>query len=182
MCGGLSCAVVGFHGNDNKLRYSFKVLVLRTRKPVMSGVVPNSDPCQIITPLVLVCLGLGVEEGLGLRVGLGSVFSDPPSDFFPKKRLATNLATSWTNLSESLWLAGTTARERDIAFTARTHLPLSLLLSLSLLSERQRGAALSVKIDDVASLILHANIAENTAQELSLSLLMLCVFDFIRRL
>ncbi len=35
---------------------------------------------------------------------------------------------------------------------------------------------LSVKIDDVASLILHANIAENTAQELSL--LMLCVFDF----
>ncbi len=31
-----------------------------------------------------------------------SDFSDPPSDFFPKKRLATNLATSWTNLSESL--------------------------------------------------------------------------------
>ncbi len=39
---------------------------------------------------------------------------------------------------------------------------------------------LSVKIDDVASLILHANIAENTAQELSL--LMLCVFDFFCRL
>ncbi len=30
---------------------------------------PNSDPCQIITPLVLV--GLGVGEGLGLGVGLG---------------------------------------------------------------------------------------------------------------
>ncbi len=30
------------------------------------GVVPNSDPCQIITPLVLVGLGLGVGEGLGL--------------------------------------------------------------------------------------------------------------------
>ncbi len=28
MCGGLSCAVVGCHGNGNKLRYSFKVLVL----------------------------------------------------------------------------------------------------------------------------------------------------------
>ncbi len=34
------------------------------------GVVPNSDPCQIITPLVLVGLGLGVGEGLGLGVGL----------------------------------------------------------------------------------------------------------------
>ncbi len=32
---------------------------------------PNSDPCQIITPLVLVGLGLGVGEGLGLGVGLG---------------------------------------------------------------------------------------------------------------
>ncbi len=30
-----------------------------------TGVVPNSDPCQIITPLVLVGLGLGV--GLGLE-------------------------------------------------------------------------------------------------------------------
>ncbi len=31
-----------------------------------AGVVPNSDPCQIITPLVLVGLGLGVGVGLGL--------------------------------------------------------------------------------------------------------------------
>ncbi len=31
-----------------------------------SGVVLNSDPRQIITPLVLVGLGLGVGEGLGL--------------------------------------------------------------------------------------------------------------------
>ncbi len=37
MCGGLSCAVVGCHGNGNKLSYSFKVLVLRNRKYVMSG-------------------------------------------------------------------------------------------------------------------------------------------------
>ncbi len=36
-----------------------------------AGVVPNSDPRQIITPLVLVGLGLGVGEGLGLGVGLG---------------------------------------------------------------------------------------------------------------
>ncbi len=33
---------------------------------ISSGVVPNSDPCQIITLLVLVGLGLGVGEGLGL--------------------------------------------------------------------------------------------------------------------
>ncbi len=32
---------------------------------------PNSDPRQIITPLVLVGLGLGVGEGLGLGVVLG---------------------------------------------------------------------------------------------------------------
>ncbi len=37
----------------------------------MSGVVPNSAPCQIMHPLVLVGLGLGVGEGLGLGVGLG---------------------------------------------------------------------------------------------------------------
>ncbi len=29
-----------------------------------TGVVPNSDPCQIITPLVLVGSGLGVGAGL----------------------------------------------------------------------------------------------------------------------
>ncbi len=39
MCGGLSCAVDGCHGNSNKLRYSFKILVLRNRKSVMSGAV-----------------------------------------------------------------------------------------------------------------------------------------------
>ncbi len=32
MCGGLNCAVGGCHGNSNTLRYSFKVLVLHTRK------------------------------------------------------------------------------------------------------------------------------------------------------
>lgn len=39
MCGGLSCAVVGCHGNGNKLGYSFSLLVLRTRKSDMSGTV-----------------------------------------------------------------------------------------------------------------------------------------------
>ncbi len=33
--------------------------------------VPNSAPCQIMHPLVLVGLGVGVGEGLGLGVGLG---------------------------------------------------------------------------------------------------------------
>ncbi len=37
-----------------------------------TGVVPNSDPCQIITPLVLVGLGLGVGEG----VRIGQSYSD----------------------------------------------------------------------------------------------------------
>ncbi len=32
---------------------------------------PNSAPCQIMHPLVLVGLGLRVGEGLGLGVGLG---------------------------------------------------------------------------------------------------------------
>ncbi len=59
------------------------------RHRCMDGVVPNFDPCQIITPLVLVGLGLGVcgggvcvcvcvcggggggGGGVGLGVGLG---------------------------------------------------------------------------------------------------------------
>ncbi len=35
-----------------------------------AGVVPNSDPCHIITPLGLVGLGLGVGEGEGEGEGL----------------------------------------------------------------------------------------------------------------
>ncbi len=33
---------------------------------------PNSDPCQIITPLVLVGLGLGVGDGLGNQVAIST--------------------------------------------------------------------------------------------------------------
>ncbi len=36
----------------------------------ITGVLPNSAPCQIMHPL-LVGLGVGVGEGLGLGVGLG---------------------------------------------------------------------------------------------------------------
>ncbi len=60
---------------------------------------------------------------------------------------------------KSLRLAGTTTRTRGLSFPARAHRSVSALFS-----ERLRGAALSVKTDIVASLILHASIAEITAQ------------------
>ncbi len=58
-----------------------------------------------------------------------SDFSDPPSDFFPKKRLATNLATSWTNLAS---LSLVLPHEHEILVSQCAHTPLSLSLSLSL--------------------------------------------------
>ncbi len=51
-------------------------------------------------------------------------------------------------------------------------------LSLHLFSERLRGAARWVKTDIIASLSLHAIIAEITALELSLSCLILCIIWF----
>ncbi len=45
----------------------------------------------------------------------------------------------------------------------------------ALFRERLRGAARSVKTDIIASLNVHANIAEITAHELSLSCLILCI-------
>ncbi len=45
----------------------------------------------------------------------------------------------------------------------------------ALFSECLRGAARLVKTDIIASLILHANIAKITAQELSLSCFVLCI-------
>ncbi len=44
---------------------------LRWSATEVAGVVPNSAPCQIMHPLVLVGLSVGVGEGLGLGVGLG---------------------------------------------------------------------------------------------------------------
>ncbi len=62
-----------------------------------------------------------------------------------------------------------------IAATARDKLARSSFSASALISERLRGAARSIKRDIIASLILHANIAEITAQELSLSCLILCI-------
>ncbi len=52
---------------------------------------------------------------------------------------------------------------------ARDQRARSSFSAFALFSERLRGAARSVKTDIIASLSLHANIAEITAQELSLS-------------
>ncbi len=63
-----------------------------------------------------------------------------------------------------------------IAATARDQHARSSFSASTLFSEHLRGAALSVKTDIIASLRLHANIAENiTAQEWSLSSLILCI-------
>ncbi len=62
-----------------------------------------------------------------------------------------------------------------ITATARDQLARSSFSASALFSEHLRGAARSIKIDIIASLILHANIAEITAQELSLSCLILCI-------
>ncbi len=61
------------------------------------------------------------------------------------------------------------------AATARDQSACSSFSASALFSERLRGAASSVKRDIIASLILHANIAEIIAQELSLSCLILCI-------
>ncbi len=62
-----------------------------------------------------------------------------------------------------------------IAVTARDQRKRISFSASALFSERLRGAARSVKIDIIASLSLHANIAEITAQELPLSFLILCI-------
>ncbi len=62
-----------------------------------------------------------------------------------------------------------------IAATARDQCARSSFSASALFSERLRGAAHSVKTDITASPSLHANIAEITVQELSLSCLILCI-------
>ncbi len=52
--------------------FQLRALSLSLSLWMRPGVVPNSAPCQIMHPLVLVGLGLGVGEGLGLGVGLGN--------------------------------------------------------------------------------------------------------------
>ncbi len=61
------------------------------------------------------------------------------------------------------------------AATARDQRARSSFSASALFSERLREAASSVKTDIIASLISHANIAEITAHELSLSFLILCI-------
>ncbi len=67
-----------------------------------------------------------------------------------------------------------------IAATVRDQRACSSFSASALFSERRRGAARLVKTDSIASLIIHANIEEITAQELS-CLIFCLLFDFIRQ-
>ncbi len=82
-----------------------------------------------------------------------ATFQTPQATFFPKKRLVTNLATSWTNFSESLW-SFLLPQQRKIIFLC--------ICSVQWASEKSSPAR-SVERDIIASLRLHANIAEITA-------------------
>ncbi len=62
-----------------------------------------------------------------------------------------------------------------IAAAAQDQSVRSSFSASALFSECPRGAARLVKTDIIASLILHANIAKITAQELSLSCFVLCI-------
>ncbi len=62
-----------------------------------------------------------------------------------------------------------------IAAAAQDQSVRSSFSASALFSECLRGAAHLVKTDIIASLILHANIAKITAQELSLSCFVLCI-------
>ncbi len=63
------------------------------------------------------------------------LFQTPLATLFPKKRLVTNLATSWTNFSESLWSL-VLLQQREIS----THAALSLHLLCSVsVWEEQHG-------------------------------------------
>ncbi len=94
----------------------------------------------------------------------------PLATFFPSKKRPNQVSET----------AGTAARTQDLALPARAHTPLSLSLSLSLLSARQREEQRFNSVKHryyVASLILHASIAEITAQLLSLSYVYLISSD-----
>ncbi len=67
-----------------------------------------------------------------------------------------------------------------IAATVRDQRACSSFSASALFSEHLRGAARLVKTDSIASLIIHANIEEITAQELS-CLIFCLLFDFIRQ-
>ncbi len=62
-----------------------------------------------------------------------ATFQTPLANLFPKKQLVTNLVTSWTNFSESLWSLVLPQR-REIS--AHAALPLHLLCSVSVSEEQ----------------------------------------------
>ncbi len=98
-----------------------------------------------------------------------SNIADPFSDFFPFKKAP----------KPSFWKSPVLLREREVLLSQRAHTPLSLAASAQFLfSERQRSSAL-IQLNRyyVASLILHASIAEITAQLLSLSYVYLISSD-----
>ncbi len=72
---------------------------------IPAGVVPNSDLCQIITPLVLVGLGLGVGEGLGLGNHIA---------------ISTRGVIIWQGV-ENEHNTGPETRTRDLWVTSPTH-------------------------------------------------------------
>ncbi len=73
----------------------------------------------------------GVSSRDARSVANVATFQTPRVTFFPKKRLVTNLATSWTNFSESLWSL-VLPQQREIS----THTALSLLCSVSVWEEQ----------------------------------------------
>ncbi len=80
------------------------------------------------------------------------------------KNYLTRVTQTLVSLCDRWYCRGGARSERASSFSAS-----------ALFSECLRGAARLVKTDIIASLILHANIAKITAQELSLSCFVLCI-------
>ncbi len=101
-----------------------------------------------------------------------ATFQTNPTNFFPK--IATSdksrlLGQSLACLSDRWYCRGGARSVRTQVFLC--------ICSVQWASERSSPAR-SVKRDIIASLILHANIAKITAQELALSCLILCIIWF----
>ncbi len=110
----------------------------------------------------------------------------PLATFIPLvKKVPSDKSLGFAQALFSFWDSLVLPHEREVLLSQHARTPLSLSLSLSLslcasalFSERQRGAVLSVKHKYyVASLILHASIAEIIAQLLSLSYVYLISSD-----
>ncbi len=94
---------------------------------------PNTDPCQIITPLVLVGLGLGVGEGLGLgnQIAIstrGVIIWQGVENGHNKAIPFRDLYTMSNILKSILWCTGSQCRERKIGVMwSRFRVPMSSL-------------------------------------------------------